>query len=167
MSGGKTGRLGERTLQYVAVVVLLVALVGSATYAIMSDTSIHGLTVKYFDVSRYCTPQTGSPQALAFKFTNAIVYSSNSLETSLSHVTFAMAADGVHVGTFSGADSKFGPGQSVSYTLTFSNSTIDSHSQPMSSQILLSVTAQVSAGLYTATTTASDSQLVTFSGPPC
>ena len=50
---------GQRTLQYITVIILLVALGGAATYAVMSDTSIHGLTVKFYDVSRYCTP-TGS-----------------------------------------------------------------------------------------------------------
>jgi len=167
MTTEKTGRFGQRTLQYIAVIILLIALSGSATYAVMSDTSIHGLTVKFYDASRYCTNPTGSIDVLNFKFTNAVVYSSASLEVSLSHVTFAMASDGVPIGTFSGPDARFGPGQSVSYTPIFSNSTIDPHSQPLSSQIVLSITAQVSAGPYSTTTTTSDSALVTFPGPLC
>ena len=166
MTAEKTGMFGQRTLQYITVIILLVALGGAATYAVMSDTSIHGLTVKFYDVSRYCTP-TGSIDVLTFKLTNAVVYSSASLEVSLSHVTFAMASNGVPIGTFSGPDAKFGPGQSVSYTPIFSNSTIDPRSQPLSSQIVLSVTAQVSAGPYSTTTTTSDSALVTFPGPLC
>ena len=166
MTAEKTGRLGQRPFQYIAVIILLGALAGSAGYAVMSDTSIHGLTVKFYDVSRYCTP-TGSTDVLTFKFTNAVVYSSASLEVSLSHVTFAMASNGVPIGTFSGLDAKFGPSQSVSYTPIFSNSTIDPRSQPLSSQIVLSVTAQASAGPYSTTTTTSDSALVMFPGPLC
>src|SRR5260370_3468611 len=129
----------------------------------MSDTSIHGLTVRFYNnVSRYCTNS-----ALTFNFSQAVVYSTASLETSLSHVHFTMTADGLLVGTVTALDSKFGPGHSVAYPLTFINSTIDPHSQPLKSQIVLGITALGSASLYSSTTTASDSQLVTFSRPPC
>ncbi len=167
MTGENNARFGTKTVRYIVVLVILIVIAGSATYAVMSDTSIHGLTVRFYNnVSRYCANPTTTP-VLTFNFTRVVVYSSTSLETSLSHVHFTMAADGLLVGTVSAQDSKFGPGQSVSYPVTFSNATIDPHSQPLKSQIVLGITALVSAGLYSSTTTASDSELVTFSGPPC
>ncbi len=163
MTRENTARFGTKTVRYIVALVILIVIAGSATYAVMSDTSIHGLTVRFYNnVSRYCTNST-----LTFNFSQVVVYSSTSLETSLSHVHFTMAADGLLVGTVSAQDSKFGPGQSVAYSLTFSNATIDPHSQPLKSQIVLGITALVSAGLYGSTTTASDSELVIFSGPPC
>jgi hypothetical protein len=163
MTGESNARFGTKTVRYIVVPVILIVIAGSATYAVMSDTSIHGLTVRFYsNVSRYCTNST-----LTFNFNQVVVYSTASLETSLSHVHFTMAADGLLVGTVSAQDSKFGPGQSVSYPLTFNNATIDPHSQPLKSQIVLGITALVSAGLYSSTTTASDSELVTFSSLPC
>ena len=162
MTRENLARFGTKTVRYIIVLVILIVIAGSAAYAVMSDTSIHGLTVKFYNVSRYCTNST-----LTFNFNQVVVYSTASLETSLSHVHFTMSADGGLVGTVSAQDSKFGPGQSVSYSPTFSNATLDPHSQPLKSQIVLGITALVSAGLYSSTTTASDSELVTFSGPPC
>ena len=163
MSRENTVRFGTKTVRYIIVPVILIVVAGSATYAMMSDTSIHGLTVKFYDnVSRYCTNS-----ALTFNFSQAVVYSTTSLETSLSHVHFTMSADGVLVGTVSAQDSKFGPGQSASYSLIFTNGTLDPHSQPLKSQIALGITALVSSGLYSSTITASDSELVTFSSVPC
>src|SRR2546430_10631862 len=164
MTPEKSTRLGTKAIQYVIILVLVIAIAGSATYAVMSDTSIHGLTVRFYNFSRSCNPTTA---VLTFNFYQVVVYSSASIETSLSQVHFTMSADGVLVGSVSAQDSKFGPGQSVSYSLTFSNSTLDPHSQPLKSNIFLGITALVSAGLYSSTTTASDSELVTFSGPPC
>jgi len=165
MTREKTTRLGTKTIQYAIILVSVIAIAGSATYAVMSDTSIHGLTVRFYNVSRYCP--NSATAVLTFNFTQVVVYSSASLETSLSHVHFTMSADGVLIGSVTAQDSKFGPGQSVSYSLTFSNATLDPHSQPLKSNISLGITALVGAGLYSSTTTASDSELVTFSGTPC
>jgi len=163
MNGENISKFGTKIVRYTIVLVILIVIAGSATYAVMSDTSIHGLTVRFYNnVSRYCTNS-----ALTFNFNQVVVYSTTSLETSLSHVHFTMSADGVLVGTVSAQDSKFGPGQSVSYSLTFNNATLDPHSQPLKSQIALGITALVSAGLYSSTITASDSELVAFSSLPC
>lgn len=163
MSGESTTRFGTKITQYIIVLAILITIAGSATYAGMSDASIHGLTVRFYNnVSRYCTSS-----ALTFNFSQVVVYSSTSLETSLSHVHFTMSADGVLVGSLNVQDSSFGPGQSVSYPLTFTNATFDPHSQPLKSQIALGITALVSAGLYSSTITASDSEPVTFSSVPC
>src|SRR6266849_764783 len=129
MTRENTARFGTKTVRYIVALVILIVIAGSATYAVMSDTSIHGLTVRFYNnVSRYCTNST-----LTFNFSQVVVYSSTSLETSLSHVHFTMAADGVLVGTVSAQDSKFGPGQSVAYPPTFGNATIDPHAQPLTS----------------------------------
>jgi hypothetical protein len=163
MTRENVARFGSKTVRYIIIIVILIVIAGSSAYAVMSDTSIHGLTVRFYNnVSRYCTNST-----LTFNFNQVVVYSTASLQTSLSHVHFTMAEDGLLVGTVSALDSKFGPGQSVSYPLTFSNATIDPHSQPLKSQIALDITALVSAGLYSSTITASDSELVTFSSLPC
>ncbi|HEX9239657.1 MAG TPA: hypothetical protein VF910_03280, partial [Candidatus Bathyarchaeia archaeon] len=54
MTSEKTARLRTKAIQYVIILVLVIAIAGSATYAVMSDTSIHGLTVRFYNVSRYC-----------------------------------------------------------------------------------------------------------------
>ena len=156
-----------KTVRYAVVIALLIAFAGFTTFAVMSDISIHGLTVRFYgNVSRYCTMTTQGP-VLTFSFSTATVYSSASLTTSVSNVVFAMAADGIQVGTSNAPDAKFDPGHSISYNLTFTNPTLDPHSQPLLSQIVLSINAQASAGLYRAQTSASDSELVHFSGPAC
>jgi hypothetical protein len=163
MSRENVSRFGTKTVRYIIVIVILSVIAGSAAYAVMSDTSIHGLTVRFYNnVSRYCTNST-----LTFNFNQVVVYSTTSLETSLSHVHFTMSADGVLFGTVSAQDAKFGPGQSVSFSLIFTNATLDPRSQPLKSQIALGITALASAGLYSSTSTASDSELVTFSSLPC
>src|SRR5467141_2424974 len=137
MTRENTARFGTKTVRYIIALVILIVIAGSATYAVMSDTSIHGLTVRFYNnVSRYCTNST-----LTFNFNQVVVYSTSSLETSLSRVQFTMSADGVLVGTVGAHDAKFGPGQSVSYSLTFGNATIDPHSQPLKSRIALGITA--------------------------
>jgi len=163
MNRDNINKFGTKTVRYIIVLVILIVIAGSAAYAVMSDTSIHGLTVKFYsNVSRYCTNS-----ALAFNFSQVIVYSTTSLETSLSHVLFTMSAEGALVGTVSAHDAKFGPGQSASYSLAFSNATLDPHSQPLKSRIALGITALVNAGLYSSTITASDSEIVIFSSVPC
>jgi hypothetical protein len=167
MTPEKTSRLATKTIRYAVVLVLLIAIGGSATYAAMSDTSIHGLTVGFYNnVSRTCVNASTAP-VLTFNFYDVVVYSTASLETYLSHVRFTLSTDGNLVGTITAPDSKFGPGQSFSYYLTFSNATLDPHSQPLKSYISLAITTLVSAGLYSSTTTASDTELVTFPGSPC
>jgi hypothetical protein len=149
----------------ILLIVVLVAFAGLGAFGIMSDTSIHGLTVKFYNVSRYCPAGT---TVVTFSFGSVIVYSSSSLPTSLHQVSFAMSADGVPVSTVQAADSSFSPGQSAQYTnLVFSNGALDPHSQPSSSTIDLTINAQASAGLFSSQASASVSQVVTFGAPPC
>lgn len=163
--GGMLGKLPG----YVLVIVLLIAFAGLTTYAVMSDTSIHGVTVKFYGVTRYCStnPANGN-QVLTFSFASVVAYSTASLQTSLSRVSFSMSSAGVPVSSLAVADSSFGPGQSVSYkNLTFINNALDPHSQPSSALIDLTINARVSAGLFSSQASASDSQTVQFGAPPC
>jgi len=155
--------LPGRISRYFLVIILLLAFTGLATFAVMSDTSIHGLTVRFYNVSWTCPSNaTNINPVLTYKFGSVIVYSSSSLPTSLSHVTFTMSTNSGLVGTETGQDSTFSPGQSASYTLTFSNPALDPGSQPLSQQIALAVNAQVSAGLYSSQASATDSEVVHF-----
>jgi hypothetical protein len=167
MPDKKSGLVGKIS-RYFLVIILLFAFAGLATYAVMSDSSIHGLTVRFYNVSWTCTSNsTNTNPILTFEFGSVIVYSSASLPTSLSHVTFTMSTNGVLVGTVTASDATFSPGQSASYTLAFSNPTLDPGSQPLSQQIALVTNAQVSAGLYSSQASASDSELVHFPGQAC
>lgn len=166
MTEEKTSRVALKSLRYILMIIMLLGFAGLATFAVMSDTSVHGLTVRFSYVQRYCNVTGGQP-ILTFNTHPVIVYSSNSLPTSLSHVTFAMSVAGVPVGTTTAPDSKFNPGQSYSYFLIFSNPTLDPHSQPLTSQIVLTINAQVSAGLYKSPVQASDTEIITFPGPAC
>lgn len=129
----------------------------------MSDNSIHGLTVKTYSVSRSCT----SSQIVTFSINNAQVWSTTSLRTSLTHVTFTLNVDGANVGSSIGADTSFGPYQSVTYSLTFRNATIDPRSMPGVSHLILSITALAAAGLYSSYVTSSDSQTEAFGSQGC
>ena len=167
MTETKGGLLG-RISRYSLVIILLLAFTGLATFAVMSDTSIHGLTVRFYNVSWSCASNsTNINPVLTFEFGSVIVYSSASLSTSLSHVTFAMSTNGFPVGTVTAPDQTFSPGQSASYTPTFSNAALDPGSQPLSQQIAVVVNAQVSAGLYNSQAAASYSELVHFPSHAC
>src|SRR5437667_2853517 len=162
MTETKGGLLG-RISRYSLVIIRLLAFTGLATFAVMSDTSIHGLTVRFYNVSWTCASNsTNINPVLTFEFGSVIVYSSASLPTSLSHVTFAMSTNGFPVGTVTAPDQTFSPGQSASYAPTFSNAALDPGSQPLSQQIAVVVNAQVSAGLYNSQAAASYSELVHF-----
>ena len=171
MAEAKSSRSGSRIrlkpAPYLIIIVLIIAISAMSAFAVMSDNSIHGLTLRFYgSVTRSCD-MAGPIPVLSFVLPAVTVYSSASLTTSLTHVTFSLAADGVQVGIANGGDSSFDPGHSVAYSLTFNNPTLDPHSQPLTSQIALTVNAQVTAGLYSSPATASDSQLIHFSSPPC
>lgn len=155
-----------RSPKSIVVIVLLIGFAGITTFAIMSDNSVHGLTVRFSYVSRFCNT-TGIQPTLTYLTHPVIVYSSNSLGTTISHVTFAMSVGGTQIGTTSAGDASFGPGQSYSYLLVFSNSTLDPRAQPINSQVVLTISAQVSAGLLTSRVTSSDTETIHFSSQNC
>jgi hypothetical protein len=153
---------------YTLVIILILAFAGLATFSILSDNSIHGLTVKFYNVTWACSSNSTSPNpVLVYTFNGVVVYSSTSIPTSLSSVTFSMSTNGIAVSTVTAHDASFGPGQSAPYTLTFSNPALNPPSQPLSSQIGLSINAVVSAGLYSSQASASDSHLVGFPSQAC
>ena len=156
-----------RNWKLMAAIVLVLSYAGAATYGIMSDTSIRGLTVKMFSVSRSCTvdPST-SLKTLTYSIGGSI-WSSTSLTTSLSHMTFRLSVDGAISGTATRTDSSFGPGQSISFNLAFTNPTLNPTALPLPSRLVLTLTATVGAGLYTSMESAADSTSHLFGSASC
>jgi hypothetical protein len=156
--------LAAKLSSYALVIILLLGFAGVATYAVLSDNSIHGLTVKFYNVSWSCA--SGSTGA-TYTFESVVVYSSASLPTSLSHVLFLMSTNGVEVGNVTAQDSSFSAGQSASYTLTFTNSALDPTSQPTAPLIGLTIDAYVAAGIYGTDASSSYSEIVHLPSLAC
>ena len=155
--------------KFIVAIVLVLGYSVVAAYGVMSDTSIRGLTVKIFNVSRYCVTQSNSLESLNYNVKGAI-WSASSIQTSLSHMTFTLSVDGLVIGTGSQDDASFGPGQSVAFNLTFTHPTLNPTTQtilPLSSRLVLTLSATVAAGLYSASEAASDNTLETFTSTGC
>src|SRR5438093_5116529 len=152
--------------KFIVAIVLVLGYSAAAAYGAMSDTSVRGLTVKMFNVSRYCTAQSSSPRTLNYNVRGSI-WSASSIQTSLSHLTLTLSVDGSIIGTNTQGDSSFGPGQSVPFNLVFTHPTLNPTTLPLSSKLVLTISATVAAGLYSANEAASDSTLQTFSSPGC
>ena len=152
-------------VRYGPVLALVIVLAGVGTFAVLSDNSIRGLTVRFYNVSWSC----GSPQSpvLTLTFGSIVVYSSSSLTTSVSKPVFSVSLNGLTIGNVTGSDKSFGPGQSASYGFSIAAPTINPHSQPLSPEIAITINARVSAGLYSTSESASFSEPVQFSGQPC
>jgi hypothetical protein len=154
-------------LKFIVAIVLILGYSAVAAYGVMSDTSIRGLTIKMFSFSRYCTAaQPTSPKTLNYNIRGA-TWSASSLRTSLSHMTFTLSVDGLVIGTGSQNDASFGPGQSVAFNLTFTHPTLNPNILPLSSTLVLTLSATVAAGLYSATEAASDNTLQVFTSTGC
>lgn len=166
MGAEKSRRALPKSPKSIVIIVLLIGFAVLTTFAVMSDNSVHGLTVRFSYVNRFCNT-TATQTVLTYLTHPVIVYSSNSLETTISHVTFTMSVGGTLIGSTAAGDASFGPGQSYSYFLEFSNSTLDPNSQPLNSQVVLTITAQVSAGLLSSRVTASDTESIHFSSQTC
>jgi len=152
--------------KFIVAVVLILGYSVAAAYGVMSDTSIRGLTVKMFSVSRYCTTQSSSLKTLNYNVRGAI-WSASSIQTSLSHKIFTLSVDGSVIGSTTQGDTSFGPGQSVPFNLTFTDPALNPTMLQLSSKLVLSLSATVAAGLYSATEAASDSTIQTFTGTGC
>ena len=152
--------------KFIVAVVLVLGYSAAAAYGVMSDTSMRGLTVRMFNVSRYCTAQSSSLRVLNYNVRGAI-WSASSIQTSLSHVSFTLSVDGSVMGTATQSDTSFGPGQSVSFNLTFTDPTLNPTILPLSSKLVLSLSATVAAGLYSSTEATSDSTIQTFDSNGC
>lgn len=156
-----------RSWKFIFAIILIIAYLAAATYGVMSDTSIRGLTVKMFNVSRYCTTnQSTSLKTLNYNVRGSI-WSTSSIQTSLSHLSFTLSVDGSVIGTNSQGDSSFGPGQGVPFNLTFTHPTLNPTILPLSSRLVLTLSATVAAGLYSASEAASDSTIQTFTSSGC
>ena len=153
--------------KFIVAIVLIVAYSASAAYGIMSDTSIRGLTIKMFNVSQTCpTNPSSSLKTLNYDLRGSI-WSASSIQTSLSHMTFTLSVDGLVVGTGSQSDASFGPGQSVPFNLMFTHPTFNPTTLPLSSKLVLTLSATVAAGLYSATEAASDNVIQTSTSSNC
>jgi len=161
----KRGFLGG--WKFIVAIILILAYSASAAYGIMSDTSVRGLTVKMFNVSRYCTAnQSTGLKTLSYNVRGSI-WSTSSIQTRLSHMSFTLSVDGLVIGTGSQSDASFGPGQSTAFNLTLTHPTLNPTILPSSSALVLSLTATVAAGLYSAAQAASDNTLQTFTSTGC
>ena len=152
--------------KFIVAIVLILGYSAAAAYGVMSDTSIRGLTVKMFNVSRYCPTQSSSLKTLNYNVRGAI-WSASSIQTSLSHITFSLSVDGSLIGTATQGDTSFGPGQSVPFNLTLTNPTLNPTTLPVSSKLILSLSATVAAGLYSATEATSDGTTQAFTSTGC
>src|SRR3989475_9462030 len=152
--------------KFIVAVVLVLGYSAAAAYGVMSDTSVRGLTVKMFNVSRYCTAQSSSLRTLDYNVRGEI-WSASSIQTSLSHVSFTLSVDGSVMGTATQSDTSFGPGQSVSFDLTFTNPTLNPTMLPLSSKLVLSLSATVAAGPFNSNSATSDSTIQTFASNGC
>ena len=148
-------------------IVLILAYAAPATYGVMSDTSARGLTVKMYTVSRSCSSSSpNSAQTLSYSIGGA-VWSSSSLLTSMTHVSFTLSVDGSQIETATGSDSSFGPGQSTTFNLSFTNPTLNPTTLPMTSRLVLDLAATVDSGLYNSKQVASDSLVQSFGTSRC
>ncbi len=153
-----------RTLRVRALIIIIViiGLAAATTYAVMSDTSVRGLTAKIYNPTRTCSIDPLTDAKIVTFSLSALVYSTHSLRTSISQVRLQLSADGVALGTMNETDRAFDPGQGTSYALVFKSPALDPSSLPASSRLVLAITAKVSAGIYSMKITASDTQTVSF-----
>ena len=149
------------------VLVLVVVYAGATAYYVMSDTSVRGLTVKMFFLSRFCTEDSGIAARIVTYNVAGSIWSTHSLRTSISNAQFTLVVDGVRVETVNGENVSFDPGNGSSFLLTFKDPSVDPRSLPSSPKVVLSLTAMVSAGIASSTLTRSDSLLQDLGTTSC
>ncbi len=149
------------------VIALVVVYAAGATYYVMADTSVRGLNVRAFYVSRFCASDSGITDQVVNYYVQASVWSAQSIRTSLTNIQFSLTANGGHLATVSGNDAFLDPGKGAPFTLIFKDDSLDPHSLPRSQDLVLSITATVSAGLVKATLTRSDSLSWDFGSTSC
>jgi len=97
----------------------------------------------------------------------ASVWSTSSLRTSISKVSFSLAVDGFGLGASQVSDSSWDPGQYARYNVTFIDPQESPTSLPLSSTLTLAVTAYASAGIAASSVSASDQSLQAFGETSC
>jgi hypothetical protein len=150
-----------------ALLLLIIVYGGVATYYVMSDTSVRGLTLKMFYVSRGCTADSGTFDQVANYEIQAGVWSTHSLRTSISKIRLSLSVDGRDVGTSNQSGVFIDPGNSAPFVLSFRDLGVDPGSLPRSPELILSITATVTAGLITSTLTRSDVLTWEFPSTAC
>lgn len=163
---GETQALGTSRVRALIVVIIILAFAAASTYAVMSDVSVRGLTVRISNPTRTCPIDPLTDTKIVTFYLSASVYSTQSLRTTVSQVRLQLSADGVALGTKNVTDKAFDPGQGANYALSFQDPALDPSRLPASTTLVLAITAQVSAGIYSMKITASDSQTVS-SGNGC
>lgn len=155
------------SIRGLAVLFIIIVYGGVTTYYVMSDTSVRGLTVKMFCPSRSFPADSGIfDRAVTYNIPTS-VWSTHSLRTSLSSVQFSLAVDGTKIGTTNETGASFEPGNSAPFVLTFKHLNVDPNTLPRSPELVLSMTATVTAGIVTSTLTRSDSLVRDFASPSC
>jgi hypothetical protein len=141
-------------------VVVVAAIASIAVPYGLSYQSVKGLTVEIAQVSRVYNP--GTLANIEFDLTTH-VWSSNSLDTRIDLVEFALWVDDIPFPTISARGSTFSPNSYLQYDLRF----VDRSSQDAtllagrtSHQITLSVSSLVQAGFYSTTLSPSTSRNV-------
>ena len=167
MSEEKSALRYLRNWRVILVLVLIIVFLGATIYGVMSDTSVHSLTTKIFYASRYCTSPSGSSQRKVTFSLSVSVWSSASIHASITQASFSLQVDGIGIGTLNAPDGSWDPGKGAPYQLIFSTVALNPLSLPSSSNLVLSVTGQVSAGIITDQVTTSDSSLQNFGSTSC
>src|SRR5712692_6805737 len=117
---GETQASGTSRIRALIIIILIIALAAATTtYAVMSDTSVRGLTVRMSNPSRTCSIDPLTDAKIVTFSLSALVYSTQSLRTSISQVRLQLSADGVALGTMNETDKAFDPGQGTSYALFY------------------------------------------------
>ena len=167
MSETKGASIRLANAKTLAIVFIAVVYSAGATYYVMSDTSVRGLTVKVFNVSRSCSADSGIFAQAANYLITAEVWSTHSLRTSLSGIEFSLTVEGVRIGNTSQSNASFDPGKSAPFTLNFRDLSSNPNLLPPSPKLVLSITATVSAGVAVSTLTRSDTIVQNFVSTFC
>jgi hypothetical protein len=149
------------------VLVLMVVFLVITAYGVMSDYSVHSLSTKISYVSRYCTTITSTLAKNVTFYILASVWSASSLHTSISDVVFSLTVDGTNLGTLTSPPSSWNPSGYASLSLTFPDPTTSPQSLPSTSTLILSVSAQATAGIVSAPVTASYKTVQVFGNTAC
>ncbi len=167
MSKG-TGRLSIlRGFRAIIVIILAVVFIAATTYSLMSDASVHGLATKILFANRYCATSPSTLAKTVTFYVLASVWSTSSLHTSISNVVFTLSVNGLDLGTSRGQDSSWDPGQYARFNMTFTDPQVSPTALPLTSTLGLAVTAFASAGVASASVTASDRAVQIFGNPSC
>ncbi|HZY95171.1 MAG TPA: hypothetical protein VFE98_10020 [Candidatus Bathyarchaeia archaeon] len=151
-------RITRIKLLILLVVVLLIPLM---VYLGMSYTSVEGTTIKLTAASRGGMPYFVN----SFNITVYVYSSATSLNMRVDNPVFVLSADSYYVGTVSAASGTWKPYGSMSYNLQFKTTDYAAGTglaKTSANQLLVSMSATVSGGIYLETVTRFDSSTFKF-----